>query len=779
MQPRILSALFVLIIAGSGFAQNVVPIGQWRDHLPFRSGKFVTQSEDRVYFSTEQAIVSFDKEERSPEFLTRLDGLSNVDIALIRYNTLTDVLIIIYENTAIDLVDQDGNVSTLNQIRNFDNFLGEKAINNLYIANDSIIYLAASYGVSRLNIAAQEFDFTTFTGLPVLDVRVYEGEILAATEEGIYRFPAQGVNPDDFGNWMLLGPEEGFPSDYSASALADFDGALHVAVNDTVFRYDDMTLSFVHYEEGSTIRFFSHEGVHLLAGFRPNRVVYFHPDGSSGIIPFNCVRVPNYVVEDEQNRLWFGNDQLRSDFQVLENIDNGFCEAISFNSPWSTSTWDIAVQDGQLWLASGALNQILGASFIPDGFSSFIDGRWEVYNRENTDFLKGKDLESTDDDIQVFITVAIHPSDGTVYIGSFLEGLVELRDGEFTVYTDSNSPLQAAIGDPIRVRIGGLAFDEDNQLWMTNNTTDRPIGVLLPGGELRTFAMPGCSENTVYDIAVDGSGYKWAMLGSGSGGLLLFDEGDIDDPMDDRCRVFNANGSELPNNTVNCLAADLEGDIWAGTSEGIVIFECGPSAFDPACVGTRRIVEQDGFGAFLLETENVRSIAVDGANRKWVGTTNGIFVLSPNGEEEILRFTAANSPLFSDEIIEVEVDQSSGEVYIGTAEGLLSYQSAAVAGGRTHSSSIKVFPNPVRPEYDGPIAINGLARDANVKITDMSGQLVFETTALGGQAIWDGRNYNGRRVSSGVYLVFSTSDARFAGFSGEADAAVAKILVVN
>jgi len=786
MRKILLLLAIVLLELSALTAQNVLPIGGWRSHLPFRTGRYVTQSDDKIYFSTKQAILALDKEELSSEFITTVEGLSNVGIELIRYNKQADALLIIYENTVIDLLYPDGAVVTLNQIRNFDYTAGEKVINDVFIENDSIVYLAASYGVSRLNIAAQEFEFTTFfNGIPVESVYLYEDDIYAATDEGIYFTATDNINPDDFGNWSFLGPDQGFPMDYTAAAFAEFDGQFYLTVNDTLFSYVDGGLNFKHYEQGSTISFLSQEGIHLLAGYRPNKIVYFHPDGSMGDAPFNCVKVPNYAIEDEKGRLWFGNEELRSSFRYMNSINEGFCNTIDFDTPWSESVWDISIRNGELWMASGGLDQTLSARFLSDGFASFIDGQWTIYNRGNTEALRGTNTapDATDDDVQDFIASAIHPGNGIVYMGSFLEGLVEVEQIEeeiiFNHYTEQNSTLQPAIGDAIRTRVGGLAFDEDNNLWVANHSVERPLSVLLPDGEFRSFDLPGCNQNELFDVAVDGSGFKWVVIGNTSTALLLFDEGELDNTTDDRCRVFTANNSELPTNSTNCLVADLEGDIWVGTAEGITIFECGSSAFEPACQGTRRIVEQDGFGAFLLETENVNTIAIDGANRKWVGTNNGVFLLSANGEEQVARFTTENSPLFSNEILEIEVNQGTGEVFIGTVEGLISYQSDAVRGGQVHRSSITVYPNPVRDDYQGPIAIKGLARDATVKITDINGQLVFETTALGGQAIWNGQDYNGRRVATGVYLVFSSSNPRFAGFSAQADAAVAKILVVN
>ncbi len=777
MREILLSCSTVLLLAASLSAQNPLPIGQWRGHLPYRTGSSVTQSEDKVYYATNFSILELDKEELSTRFISKVDGLSNVGIEFIRYNRLSDILIVVYSNTVIDLLKPDGEIVTMSQIKNFGNLIGEKRIYDIYIENDSMVYLAANYGVSKINIFANEFVFTTFTGIPVESVHLFDGAIYAATEEGIYRAPVSNVNLDDFGNWKLLGPAEGFPQDYQAKAFATFNGKLHLGVNDTLWRYEGNRLEFVHYENGSTLEYLTHEGVHLLAGFRPGRIVYFPPGGGQGIVNGSCVEAPNYAIEDSQGRLWFGDARIRGGFRMSAGV-TAFCDILFFDSPWSEVAWDMDIANGELWLATGGLDQTLSARFNPDGFASFIDGQWTIYNRQLRDDLKGPNPNTNDDDPVDFVSILAHPNNGKVFVGSFTEGLVEVDGDNITQFIETNSSLQRALGDP-RVRVSGLALDEDGNLWVANNSAPEPLSVRLPDGSWRSFSLPGCNENQVFDLAIDEQGYKWAVLGNSSAGVLLFDEGELDDPNDDRCRVFTANNSELATNNVNCLAADLEGNIWVGTTEGIIIFECGGSAFDQQCRGSRRIVEVDGFGAFLLETEDVQTIAVDGANRKWVGTRNGVFLLSPNGEEQVARFTENNSPLFSNDVIDIAVNQETGEVFIGTATGMLSYQSDAVAGERTHEAEIKVFPNPVREDYDGPIAIRGLARDATVKITDVTGKLVFETTALGGQAIWDGRDYNGRRVNSGVYLVFSSSNPRFSGFTGKADAAVAKILVLN
>lgn len=773
-------------------AQNVLPIGYWRAHLPYHIGQSVTQSDNEVFFATELSLTIIDKEERSARFMSAVDGLSNTGIQLVKYNRSGEVLIVVYNNSVIDLVRSDG-IVTLNQIRNFTTIIGEKRINDIFVENDSIVYLASSFGVSKLNVKAAEFAFTTFTGLNVKGVITWNGHLYASTEEGLYRVALNAVNPADFSGWEWLGQSAGFPVEYSGGPMAFFNGQLYAGINDTLCRLDPGGPVRLHAEAGQQLYFLSAEGPHLLAGFQfcpssncvGGKVVFFDNAGNMGAVTPGCVGVPNYALEDQNGRIWFG-DRYRN-YRLLNNLQETTCTYLDFNSPFSERCWEMAVGDNQLWVAAGALDQTLSGRFITDGFFAFKDGQWEVYNRDTRVEMRGENPDNTtsegrSDDLFDIITVAIHPDNGKVYAGSFLEGIMEVDGDKLTLYNENNSTLEIASTDQLpRVKVGGLAFDADGNLWVSNHSAagGKSIAMFGNDGVWRSFSKV-CNQDDLYQIAVDESNNKWAVIGNEQAGVLVFNENNLDDDSDDECRTMTTGNSALPTNTVNCVTADLEGDVWVGTSDGVVIFECGSGVFKDNCRGTRRIVKgEDGFNAYLLESENVLAIAVDGANRKWVGTSNGVYLLSPSGEEQIARFTTANSPLFDNVIYDIAVNQQTGEVFLGTAKGILSYQGDAIAGGRVHKADIEIYPNPVRPDYEGPIAINGLARDANVKITDLGGRLVFETQALGGQAVWDGRDYNGRRANSGVYLVFATTNPRNAVFEAKPSKAVAKIVLLN
>ena len=236
----------------------------------------------------------------------------------------------------------------------------------------------------------------------------------------------------------------------------------------------------------------------------------------------------------------------------------------------------------------------------------------------------------------------------------------------------------------------------------------------------------------------------------------------MDNTADDRWKWYRAgsgNGN-LPSNDVLSIVKDKNSFIWVGTTRGIGIIQCVQEVFsNSGCEALLPVVQQDNFAGYLFRDEEVQAMAVDGADRKWIGTRNGVWLISPDGEKTIYRFTAANSPLPSNDIRAIAIDALTGEVYFSTALGMVSFRSTATAGAETQSN-VLVYPNPVPPGYTGTIAIRGLTDQAFVKITEPDGRLVFETRALGGQAIWNGKNYKGQSVRSGVYLVLISDETK-------------------
>ena len=755
----------------TGFAQeSELRIGQWQSHLPYHSGNWVTQSETTIYYASPFSLFTIEKENFVVDFISKVDGLTDVGINKIKHNTVLDALLVVYNNSNIDLIKQE-EIINFRDIQTNSSIVGDRTVYDILFDGNGA-FLSTGFGIVKLNLEREEFEFTTFTGVPVFSMAIFEGYIYAATDEGIYRVANNpAINFADFNNWQLLDVADGFPAVYSSNAVAAHHNNLYLDINNALFKYQNGTLTELHSETDFSIGYLSAGEEFLIAGLTCNgncrgKVLFFKADDTVITSGGRCIDRPRYALEEQNGRIWYA-DQFRG-IRFAEQA-GATCSPLDFNSPGSHNSSEILLANDKVYIAAGGVASNQTALNRVDGIFIKENNEWQVINRGNIPLLLEKDADRD------FYRLAVHPEDGRIFIGTFWGGLIETDGENYTIYNDENSSLQGAIGDEARERVAGLAFDENSNLWMSNHTAPRPISVLKANGEWRNFNAP---VKGLLQMTIDLNGYKWFV--AGNEGILIFDDnGTIDNTNDDRMKLITPANSNLPTTRVNCIETDLEGAVWVGTVEGPIFFDCGTNIFeDNDCSkGTLKRVEQDGIGAILLATENVQSIAVDGANRKWIGTNNGLFIQSPDGGEQIAFFNTENSPLFDNTIIDIAIHPETGEAFIGTNSGVISLRGEAVAGGVINSPNIYAFPNPVRPEYNGPIAIKGLARDANVKITDVSGQLIFETTALGGQAIWDGRDFSGRKASTGVYLVFSTSKTR--GFSGNPNTAVAKILFIN
>jgi sugar lactone lactonase YvrE len=442
--------------------------------------------------------------------------------------------------------------------------------------------------------------------------------------------------------------------------------------------------------------------------------------------------------------------------------------------------------DGEsLWVASGTLTINLSPTGNRSGLFRYKDGAWTIYNRTDYPKLRGRDEVSGNFDDQAdYVGVAADPTSNKVWVGTYYEGAfsIDLATDEVEVYDELNSSLSFAVGEAAgRVRVGQVAVDAAGNTYFSNALSDtgRPVSVRSPDGQWAALGGE-CDRNEAFAVAIDGSGFIWLLHGiNAGGGVTVIDPGaDLFDPSDDQCRLFTPSNSELPANEVRSLAVDLDGDVWIGTSQGVMVFDCGSAAISSSSCDGREIVVEDEIGntGLLLETEDCFSITIDGANRKWVGTGGGAYLLSEDGREQLAFFDEDNSPLLDNFVRDIAINPKNGTVYFGTEDGITSYRGEATSAGTINRKELIVFPNPVEPGYDGVIAIEGVSRNATVKITDLSGKLVFETEALGGQVLWNGADYNGRRVQSGVYLVFaSTNGIRFEN----PDSAVGKIVFIR
>ncbi|MDX9812499.1 MAG: T9SS type A sorting domain-containing protein, partial [Bacteroidales bacterium] len=435
---------------------------------------------------------------------------------------------------------------------------------------------------------------------------------------------------------------------------------------------------------------------------------------------------------------------------------------ITVNGPASNHVAAISSDHGITVVCGGGTDQSFNGLGIPFSVSVHSGSLFRNFVSETvTDAMKA----------------VIMPGNGFhFFVSSWGGGLIEFRDNTpVNHYNGTNSPLSAAYGTPGEINISGMAVDKNGNLWMVHPGPGNNIKVLKP--DKSWISLPALSNTALTgDMIITPRNLKIVIIPGGNGLFVLDDNNTPELSGDDRSRriiIRDKDGSVI-NNALS-LAADLDGNIWVGTDRGPVVYYSGTNFLEGDPAATRiRIPRDDGSGLadYLLGTTGISCIAVDGSNRKWLGTNgSGAWLITDGTGSVAANFSVKNSPLLSDTITSIAVDDVSGEVWFGTPAGLISFRGIAT-GGAGDFSGIYPFPNPVREDFDGNVTITGLMRNTTVKITDVSGNLVYETLSEGGQATWDLTTYKGRRVSTGVYVVFcSDSEGKQSG--------VTKILVVR
>lgn len=349
-------------------------IGRWRQHLPWQRAVSVTQSSSKVYFATEWAVVEIDKADRSPRFLTKVEGLSDVGMNLIRFNQETNVLLLCYANSNLDLWNAaDGSVVNLPFIQKNVNISGDKKIYDVVFEGKNA-YLACGFGILKLDLEAAEVEYTVFTDLPIRSLAIFQNYLYAGTEEGLYRLPANDVNPADFSRWSLLGNPEGMPQGHTVAALQSFDNKLFIGLEHAFCQYNGQTLDTLDTHPQYDLSFLSTEGNGLVVGWRiqdfGGRVQYLEP-GST--VPYDihwvCESlVPNYTVEEDSKKFWMAD--ANDDFRFYD--DNlGKCDRFRFNSPHTHQVAELAINNNKVFVATIGSDVNLGPVYNREGLYIF------------------------------------------------------------------------------------------------------------------------------------------------------------------------------------------------------------------------------------------------------------------------------------------------------------------------------------------------------------------------------------------------------------------------
>lgn len=722
-------------------------IGSWREHLPYRQGQIVADGITRIFCATTQGLFSYGKSDESLERYSKLNGLNDFGISHIAYNRDYHQLIIAYENANIDLLADNNSVINLSDISR-KNIPGNKRIN--HITNEGrYVYFACGFGIVVLDLERKEIKDTYYIGtngtaVDVKSVALNDTYIFAATDNGVYQAARNNPNLSDFNNWSVI-LNDFSNGDYnhaeviSNTVLINYD----LSTGDSIYQWNNGWAVPSLPQNGNTYSFRVKNDQFFLS---QNDQVLIYDANFNWLQTIDGNSIPGLLardaIMDDEGSVWIADAE-----KGLIEFKSGTWQSRFPAGPNSSAAAALQVVDGRLWIAHGPKNRGWTNNFQYSGFSWYEDGTWKTYDGYTAQTPLFSQYNFFDN-----MAISVDPSNKEhLFISSGGSGLLEFNAGNVVnYYDDLNSTLKEQFGNPGQVKVHGIVMDDEGNLWATNAGVNTVLNARLPDGQWISYSFPGIvnSSSKTGDIVIDQNGGKWLTLfenTGGSEGILYFNDNGTPSVTADDVKSNVTFGS----NRVRTLAVDLDGTVWAGLDAGLRVF------YPPSLQAQQIIIQQDGAYQYLLETESVTAFAIDGANRKWVGTENaGVFLFTSDGQEQLLHFTAENSPLFSNNIYSLAIDGKTGQVYIGTDKGLLSYQGDAVEG-KESCSDVEVYPNPVQTGYMGPVAIKGIAANGTIKITDVSGNLVYQTEALGGQAIWNGNNLSGERVSTGVYLIFA------------------------
>jgi hypothetical protein len=723
------------------------PVGSWSDHLVYSTANSVAVGSDQVYASTGMSLLIYNKSYAELKKMSRINGLSENGISTISWSEENKTLIIAYESTNVDLLKNNIIYNLPDILRKY---IPVRKIINKIRTNGRYAYLASSFGIIVIDLVKKEIYDTWKPGIDsdgaeVFDIAFGNDKIYASTVIGIFSADLSNQGLSYFGNWdrmnSLTNPTGKYTSLVFSGNQLYGNLAGSGSTGDQVYGINSSGTLFS-YQPGVTNTSFDPAP----AGFTissSNGIKYYNSNGIL-IKTISSYGKANPVVAQavvENNDIWIAD--INSGLIKGENMDS--FNALTLPGPVSNNAFNISSLNGKTVICGGGVDNFWNNDGIPLAISIYENSTW-------TSISAGAIFDP--------MRALIDPNDNNhIYVSTWGNGLLEYENNNLIKqYTETNSPLLAAI--PGHVRLCGMAIDKSKNIWITQSGTPGSIKVLKPDGSWVVNPLT-IDAPVIGDIIITTKGQKWIILPKGNGLFVLDDNNTPDVFSDDKVKKLQVQDSE--NQTIRfvySLAEDLDGNIWVGTDQGPVIYFNPENVFTGNLKASRILIPRnDGsnLGDYMLKTETITSIAIDGANRKWLGTAGaGAYLLSSDGKTQIRNFNMRNSPIFSDSIIGLAIDSKSGDVWFGTSKGIQSFRGDATLGEEKFTR-VLTFPNPVRQDFSGNVTITGLMKDSQIKITDISGNLVYETVSEGGTATWDLNTYTGKRVATGVYLVFCAS----------------------
>lgn len=726
-----------------------IKVGEWRDHLNYNNTIDLIEKDDRIIVASTTALFYMDKSTKELTRFSTLDGLSEIEISSIAYDKKRDIVIIGYNSGNIDVIVDD-EIKNIPEILNTTNITGNKKINHIYIHNDYAL-LSCNFGIVKFDLKKIEISDTYKLGIdnankPIIQSTVFKDTIYAATDHGIFKAYVNHPLLSFSENWSHFHLNGLIPDSSHINAIAStddymmFNNPSETTINEKQFILKDNILSAA--PENNIYKVNAIKSLNnkiLVTGLFYARL-YNSPTDFVHFINLDELNLTNSIVDSDGN-YWCTD-------KALGLVHAKFWEYTSYfpHGPKSTDISSLTSDQDLIVIAHGGRLDNYAPKFSKNNFSIYKDNVWTFYPTDPV-------LDERD------VTAFVHdPINKDIqWAGTWGQGLLKYTNYSSPVlYTQSNSSLEPRDFGNEQYLLPDLKFDNKGTLWVLSSQSPSVLVSKDKDDQWESHSFGSLlptSRHTKSLKIFNSLNQKWVI--TDGDGIIVYDE----EQNGTKAKKLKASGGSgnLASLKVNCATMDHNGKIWIGTDEGLSVMSSPRNIFSGGNYDANHVlVYFDGNWEPVLKGQFITDIEVDGGNRKWFATRQGVFLTSEDGTEQIEHFTTENSPLFSNTVLDIAIDKKTGEVFFATEKGVVSYRSTAQEVEESERT-VHVFPNPVRPEYSGLITIDGLIANSTVKIADVSGRIVYQTQAEGNRAVWNGLSLQHERVASGVYIVYSAS----------------------
>lgn len=735
-------AILLFLLCNIAFPQANQP---WKSYFSYNRIVDITNSPSRVFAAGEYAVFSKNVLTNELNTFTSVDGLKSELITAVYHSNTYGKTLVGNSNGLLLVVNQDNSIlNVIDIVEETTVAQNKKKINSIY-EYEGKAYISCDFGIAVFNLQTLEFGDTYYLGpngaeIPVLQCAVFNGFIYAATaQNGIRRAAYTNPNLNDFNQWSEFTPGQ-------FTGIVPFAGNLFASDNTgVVYRLLNDSFTFFAQFPGSVNDLRSAGGYLIAMG---GNVINVYNEQLMHMYTINYIpgEILNFTCATVLNeKIYIGTYERGVFTSFLNNLN--YYENITPDGPLQNSIFSLEMAPGNLWAVYGGYNFYYTPDYSQKGISKLSENGWT--HIPASEVLGAKSLSD----------IVINPSNqNQAYIASHQSGLLKVTDDVPEILYDNTNTGQNGIdaGPGNTIRINGPAFDSNGNLWITNALVEKPLKRLSPGGQWTSYSFADVTSNPTLDsygrMVIDKNNTKW--IPSVNNGLIAFNEG-----LGNKFIIIDDNSGNLPTAYVKCLAIDNRNQLWIGTVRGLRVLSSIERFVSENQLTTNSIIIiEDGLAQELMYEQVINEIEVDGSNNKWIATAGaGAFLVSPNGQETLAHFTKENSPLPSNSVYDIEINDITGEIFFATDKGMVSYLGTSTAA-EDNLNNVYVFPNPVRPDFDGEVNISGLMNRVNLKITDIEGNLVYETTSQGGTVTWDTTAFGKYRVASGVYMIFISSE---------------------